>query len=165
MKTHGRYSLPRVRCFSALQGTMLLEHGAHSAYRPSASSPLPLCPNCHWRWLCARSSLPWSRPSPTRPPILQLMSTLSAECVLGAGVASSRIGATLRQRLRRHVRQWLPTDWIPMEAFNSFRTACAPMLLPVAALRCELQAVVEGMAQQGSTQLRIINGRTQVRKH
>ena len=38
------------------------------------------------------------------------------------------VSATLPQRLRRHARRWLPTNWTRVEeAFNSFRAACAPM--------------------------------------
>ena len=85
--------------------------------RPPAATPTLLCPDCHWRWLCARSALPWSQPVPTPPHIQLLMTAQSENCVPGAGISSSRISATLRQRLRRHLLRRMSPAWVPLEQF------------------------------------------------
>ena len=117
------------------RGQCAWNHGANNVFRPSADNPTLLCPDCHWSWLCARSSLPWTRAGPSPPAIQQLMASLSDGRAPGAGVWSSRVVATLRQRLRRYLRRRISPTWVTLEErLGGFRAACAPIILPLAEL-------------------------------
>ena len=63
------------------RGQCAWNRGANNLFRPSAATPTRFCPDCHWRWLGARSSLPWSQPVPTPPHIQLLMTAQSDKCV------------------------------------------------------------------------------------
>ena len=90
----------------------------------------------------------------------------SDNCAPGAGVSSSRISATLRQRLRRHLLRRISLAWVPLEQIlDSFRTACAPMVLPLSSLRSVLQALADGLASQGTVDLLLRNGQVHIRQN
>ena len=47
------------------RGQCAWNRGANTLFRPSTSTPTLLCPDCHWRWLCARSALPSAGSNPS----------------------------------------------------------------------------------------------------
>ena len=66
------------------------------------------------------------------------MTAQSDNCAPGAGISSSRISATLRQRLRRHLLRRMSPAWV---------------ILELSSLRSVLQAMVDGLARQGTVDL------------
>ena len=117
--------------------------GAGTSLRCIAARALSLCifeDSAHGAEvpLCARSALPWSQPVPTPPHIQLLMTAQSDNCAPGAGISSSRISATLRQRLRRHLLRRMSPAWV---------------ILELSSLRSVLQAMVDGLARQGTVDL------------
>ena len=147
------------------RGACAWNKGANRLFSPTADAPVVLCPDCHWAWMRARAALPWVQGPNTPSALDALVRNLRDRCAPGAGLHSSRVASTLRQRLRRHLRRWLSAQWQPIsDALHNFRTLCLPNVMEEAHLRNELRAAVDNMVRSGFVLTSEVDGHTLVRE-
>ncbi|CAE7837193.1 unnamed protein product [Symbiodinium sp. CCMP2592] len=139
-------------CALHFRGACAWNRGANRLFLPTAEAPVILCPDCHWAWMRARAALPWRQAGPETPSALTaLVVDLRGRCSPGAGLHSSKVASTFRQRLRRHLRRWLSPEWKSLEeALRSFRVLCQPVVLDDASLRAELTVAADALVRSDS---------------